>query len=1157
MNECKASCGGGNAPARSPITPVKIAAAIAAALSLATPSSVLAAASSNEGGEYAYAGSPTDNRTTGQTGDQTYTISAPITVNNFWPGQNDSSDYWQIYKGAAITGTGNTRIMSGNVVLENALVWSGNNENYVGYTGPVKLLLRSGGSLTATKYGLRIGQSYNNGTAGTATVFMEEPSALVGAGQFVSVGNQLPGALWMDGGTVSVTNAILFVGEGTKTSDGGFVRLDGGEISLRSDAGGDAARIGSQPSYSSIHVSGGEISSRKTSPASETFVKVGSAANTAADFYMDGGLADFWNERPVFGYWNTSQTGSRASLTVDGDAVFRAYLLVLGRAGSGNAAAVNLKGGRLEITRGFSTYGNTSNGKRLNFDGGTLALVKDSRAPLNVGSVDAEPQSVVFPGGATIDIDGVEASVSASPRAAAGWGVSEIRLTNPGSGYVTAPKVEITGGSGAGVTAYAVLRKDRTLEKIVVTCRGEGYSEGDAVEVAISSATGSGAAATATLAPNAGGTVRKTGSGSWVQTANDNAFDGEIEIAEGSLVLDGTGFTSASAMRMDGGTALKPVKGKSSTMNRLDAANGIVEIRAQGATGTARLDLGPVSADAGLVLVTHTNGLSLSMASADSSAAGSVVNGLAYAARDSSGYRSPSLFARGDDGSLSLVETSATPGENANWCPSGSGTFAVSAVESVVLPLSPRVDAYVESADLVEVKSGMFVCRRPHEDLVRMQVTGGGAFTTRAGNGMIVYGDNYLTGKRSNSTADGNAVHCGSGRRIFGPFADPDGSTAMRLTVAGEKQARPELGAQAWLVNDQRFSGGLDLVNGGVFVQSDLGLGAAGGRVRTSGYCSIAAYNTAFDIAAARTVELLDGSALVFSPAVASGNTVAAALAGSGDLLTSDVNRPSCVVSFTGDHSAFVGDYYVQGRARIAPAAFSPLAGICLADGTNGVGVIEASGAFTRPAGTGKGEIRWKRFAAYPSTYGLRGGFAAFGGDLTVDLGGEGAALAPGSDYLPEGAVIQLQSQYADGALVFRNGFDLGGRTQKVNVWPGKTATIAGAISDAAGGGSLDVDGNVTLAGALEIAAANVASEGPLVAVDGDLEFGDGATLSVDAAVLGEIDLVAGYAVATCTGTVSGTPALAAATTAAGWYLHTKNGSLLLRRQQPFVMIVR
>ena len=46
---------------------------------------------------------------------------------------------------------------------------------------------------------------------------------------------------------------------------------------------------------------------------------------------------------------------------------------------------------------------------------------------------------------------------------------------------MTAPKVTISGGSGSGATAYAVLNKDRTLEKIVVTCRGEDYAAGDSV----------------------------------------------------------------------------------------------------------------------------------------------------------------------------------------------------------------------------------------------------------------------------------------------------------------------------------------------------------------------------------------------------------------------------------------------------------------------------------------------------------------------------------------------------------------------------------------------------------------------------------------------------------------------------------------------------
>ena len=110
------------------------------------------------------------------------------------------------------------------------------------------------------------------------------------------------------------------------------------------------------------------------------------------------------------------------------------------------------------------------------------------------------------------------------------------------------------------------------------------------------------------------------------------------------------------------------------------------------------------------------------------------------------------------------------------------------------------------------------------------------------------------------------------------------------------------------------------------------------------------------------------------------------------------------------------------------------------------------------------------------------GGFAAFGGDLTVNLGGEGAKLVPGADYLPDGTVIQLQSQHADGTLTLANGFELGGKTQKVNVWSGKTVTFAGALSDSVGGGALAVEGNLALNGAtLEVGAANLSA--PMLAV--------------------------------------------------------------------------
>ena len=441
-----------------------------------------------------------------------------------------------------------------------------------------------------------------------------------------------------------------------------------------------------------------------------------------------------------------------------------------------------------------------------------------------------------------------------------------------------------------------------------------------------------------------------------------------------------------------------------------------------------------------------------------------------------------------------------------------------------------------------------------------MSVTGGGAFTTRAKDGVFIYNDSYIAGKRSNSTANDNAVYVGQWRRLYGPFADPDANTPMALTVAGEKQSRPELGAQAWLLGVQTFSGGLNLVNGGVFIQADSGLGASGSPVRASGYCSIGAYNTGFDITEGHPIELLDGSALIFSPFMRTGNAVASALSGTGDLLTSDVNRPDREIAFTGDHSAFTGDYYIHGNANIAPATFSSLAGIKLADGTNGVGVIATSGTFSCPAGTGKGEICWKRFDAYPASYGLRGGFAAKGGDLTVNLGGDGSKLAIGADYLPNGAVIQLQSQYADGDLTFANGFELGGKTQAVNVWSGKTATLAGAVSDEVGGGKLDVTGNLAFAGTIEVGAANVGAS-PFIAVDGDLSFEDGATVRVDPAAFANNAMNPyekdGLPLATATGAITGLPTLAASGIPDGWYLVRRNDTLLLKRKQAFLLIVR
>ena len=1133
------------------------------------------AATTNEGGEYTYPSWQNDNRTTGQTGDQTWIVQNPIAVENFYPGANDLTQYWQIYTGASITGSGKTRLMKGNVIFENDMIWTGTvaDANIVGYLGPAKLVLRNGGSLVMNGADFKIGQQYDASTESDGAVFMEEPSLLTMIGHNVIAGSSKPGTLWMDGGVLSITNGVLRTG-GTANQDG-YIRINGGEVSLGS-GNANFLNIGSAANYGSMHISGGKLFTRRTGGvAGDTYGYIGLYANKAADVYVDNGLLDLWNERLCLGAWNSSgTTGGRSSLTVDGSGRAVVSIVAMGRSGSGNASVVNLNGGRLEMTHstGLASYGNTTNGRYVNFDGGTLALVKDPRLPSEQGALSSTGEKIVYPGGGTIEVPhGITADVTDNfMRKATGFGVKEITLTNPGSGYVTAPKVTISGGSGSRATAYAILNKDRTLEKIVVTCRGEGYAEDDQVTVSIESATGSGATATATLASNDGGVIRKTGAGTWRQQTKDNPFDGEMEIVAGTLAMNNAGFTAASAIRMGEGTAIAPVRGGVASMNRLDVTNGVVTIAASGSSGTASLTIGELSVNHGLALVTHTNGLELALAStgctATSSPSSPVVNGLVYANKDASSYRAPSLFERAEDGSLSVIKTTATPAEDANWKPTESISSAdapeVSAVNSIIMQLSP-VECHLRNSGNIEIKSGMIICQRPHSyqgAAVRIEAIGG-AFTTRAKNGMFIYGDNYTAGQRSNSSANGGVVHNGNlWRRYYGPFADPDENSPMALTVAGEKQSRPELGAQAWLMGVQTFSGGLNLVNGGVFISADSSLGASGSPIRASGYCSIASYGeNTFGIA--HPIHLLDGSALIFSPSMATGNTVSGALSGSGDLLTSDVNRRGCAMAFTGDHSSFTGDYYIQGNARIAPSVFSGQAGICLADGTNGIGVIETVGSFVRPVGTGKGEICWKRFEAYPESYALRGGFAAFGGDLTVNLGGAGAKLLVGGDYLPENAAVQLQSQYADGALVFANGFELDGKTQRVNVWTGKTATLLGAISDGVGGGALAVTGNIDFAGALEVSEANIAAGAPMVTVDGDISFSSSAKVQLPESVTPET-LEAykdtGIALFSATGEITGCPVLDASGLGDVWFLRArKNGTVSLVRPKGTVVVFR
>ena len=1091
-----------------------------------------------------------DMRTTGQTGDQTWIVQQPHTaLNPFYPGQTDIVDWWQIFTGAALGVSGtNFRVMKGNVVFENK-VTSATAENYIGYTGAAKLVLRNGGSLMARTDHVRIGNTYS-GTPYSGAVFMEEPSALTVSNKNLVVASSGPGALWVDGGVVSLTNGTLIVGDGSYE---GYLRQNGGTISLRAENGTglEVSRIGASASYSSLHIAGGTFGTRFTGTQdNERYTLFGCGANLLTDIYVDGGTMDLHNRRATFGYWDSGVAG-RVNMTVDGEgeAIFR--LLVPGSKGSGTVA-INANGGRIELNRGFTTYGNSSGSRFFNFAGGTVALTTYGGTS---GTLSSDCFGVVYPGGGAIEVpNGNVGILSTMPlRSAKGFGVGSVTLVSPGSGYVTAPKVTLSGGSGSNATAYAVMKKDRTIEKIVVTCRGEGYAADDALTVTIASASyGSGAAATATLAANDTElpTLRKTGGGELTVTGA-NAFDGYFRVDQGTLSFsDGGGFPAATVNVGDSAilSAPRTATATNSTLGTVVAKAGYSEILTSGSSGTAALTIGTFSREpCGLMGVASSNGLALTVQATEylsTSANRGVLNGIIFSGMDGG------LLERAPDGTVTMAATSTTvENDDTVLLTPSSETFTCAKLNGVVLD---NAQIYLTNAAPVDIQSGMIYRRASGVGVVRCAASAGCALTTRAKGGMVVF-ERSARGRSNSQSTSGYSVDNpwfdkdGSRRFIVGPFCDPDASTPMTLTIGGFKQNRPDFGALAWFISSagsDTYSGGLNLVNGGVVIEGDYNLGASGAPVKANGYCMITMRNGTFAISDTRTVEIQPDSALMFSPFYAnSGNTVAAKLSGSGDLLTSDFIRRGYAMAFTGDHSAFTGDYYVLGHMRTPPSVFAANAGICLADGTLGVGVIETSGSFTRPAGTGKGELCWKGDASMPASYGLRGGFAARGGTFTVNLGGEGTKLAVGSEYLPEGAVIQLQSQYADGALTFANGFELGGKTQQVSVWSGKTTTLSGVVSDAVGGGQLDVTGDLVFAGTLEVTGENLAAGEPLLAVTGNLDLTAAQVdVSADAEAL-EAYKTDGVVLASATG-ITGTPVFKSPLT--GWTLKAKGGTLAL-----------
>jgi fibronectin-binding autotransporter adhesin len=293
-------------------------------------------------------------------------------------------------------------------------------------------------------------------------------------------------------------------------------------------------------------------------------------------------------------------------------------------------------------------------------------------------------------------------------------------------------------------------------------------------------------------------------------------------------------------------------------------------------------------------------------------------------------------------------------------------------------------------------------------ETINNAITLGTAQTWSATSGALTFGGNITNGGFLLTISGGSNT---SASGVISGTGGLTKSGAGTLTLAGTNT----------------YSGGTTFNAGTVSISSDSNLGAASGGLTFNGGTLQVTGNVigtrAITMTGAGTFDVTLGKTIEESGVVS----------GNGNL--SLINYGTLILSGSGSNGT--------GTTNIA-GILSLRGTVTLGSGNLAftTGILElGSGNFTRALGTAAGQVNMNTSVA-------GAGFAAFGADRIVNLGGGGATVTWGSgNFVADGQVLYFGTTTADHTLDFQNGINLNGASRSIQVLRGVGSVPEGKIS--------------------------------------------------------------------------------------------------------------